>query len=262
MLRIAAFLLLMLASTTSVTGASTAEEFDRESAIRHLIANPHLILQAVDRVREAQQPGTGNPPTPADDPVIAYLMENPGVILEAIDRFEAAQKVAAHADALFAQAGDPVVGNPDGAVTLVEFTDYNCPYCQAMVPVMQRLVAEQPELRIIYKEMPILAETSWYAAQVALAASEQGRYEDFHTAMFGVGARSEALIDNMAQLSGVDLEGIDLSAFDGAINANLGLGQDLGLDGTPSFVIGDRIFVGQVGYEELTAEIEAQLSQN
>lgn len=260
MLRIAAFLLLMLASTTSVTGASTAEEFDRESAIRHLVANPHLILQAVDRVREAQQADVEGSPLPGDDPVTAYLMDNPDIILEAIDRFEAAQKVAAHADALFAQAGDPIVGNPDGTVTLVEFTDYNCPYCQAMVPVMQRLVAEQPELRIVYKEMPILAETSWYAAQVALAANEQGRYEEFHTALFGVGARSEALIDNMAQLAGVDLEGIDLSVYDGRINTNLGLGLDLGLDGTPSFVIGDRIFVGQVGYEELVAEIQAQLA--
>ncbi|MGF1627428.1 MAG: DsbA family protein [Alphaproteobacteria bacterium] len=217
------------------------------------------ILLAVVAATTATHAGT------ADDgldreAVIGYLMQNPDVILEAIDRYEAARKVAIHAEALFGEQGDPFMGNPDGAVVLVEFSDYNCPYCQVMLPVLQRLLAEEPELKLIVKEMPILAETSWYAAQVALAAHEQGRFREFHETMFGVGARSEAIVDDIAELVGVDRDDDDLAATDARINANLALGQDLGLDGTPSFVIGDRIFIGQVSYEDLKAAIAAELA--
>ncbi|MEZ5667676.1 MAG: DsbA family protein [Alphaproteobacteria bacterium] len=191
--------------------------------------------------------------------VIGYLLDNPDVILEAIDRYEGAQKVAAHRDALFATAGDPVGGNPDGRIVLVEFSDYNCPYCRAMLPALKRLMAEEPELRLVYKEMPILAPESWYAAQVALTANEQGLYGEFHEAMFGVGARNRELVDTIAELVGVDVAaGGPLTRFDPQINANLGLGQDLGTDGTPTFVIGSRILVGDVGYDTLKAAIEAE----
>jgi protein-disulfide isomerase len=78
--------------------------------------------------------------------------------------------------------------------------------------------------------------------------------------MFGIGARSERVVDNVAGLVGVDLADVDLAANDARINANLGLGLDLDLDGTPSFVIGDRIFVGQVSYETLKAAVEAELA--
>lgn len=224
MTRMLALLLLTLMTAVPGSRATTAEDFDREA-------------------------------------VIGYLIDHPDVILEAIDRFEAAQRVAAHADALFNQPDDPVAGNPDGRVVLVEFTDYNCPYCRAMVPVMQRLLAEVPELKVIYKEMPILAETSWYAARIALAANDQGRYRAFHEAMFGVGARSESVVDTIAELNGVEIGDLDLSQYDAKINATLALGQDLGLDGTPAFVIGDRILVGEVGYDVLRAAIDRELAE-
>ena len=224
MTRFLALALLLAATTVPVSQASTADDLEREA-------------------------------------VIGYLMEHPDVILEAIDRFENAQRIAAHAEALFNRPGDPVAGNPEGRVVMVEFTDYNCPYCRAMVPVMQRLLAEEPELKLIFKEMPILAETSWYAAQVALAANDQDNYVAFHEAMFGVGARTEDLVNSIAELNGIDISDVDLAQYDEAINANLALGQDLGLDGTPTFVIGDRIFVGQVGYETLKAAITAELAR-
>jgi len=195
--------------------------------------------------------------------VIEYLLRNPDVIIEAIDRFDAAraaERITANRDALFDTPGDPVVGNREGAVALVEFTDYNCPYCRAMLPVMQRLLAEEPELRIIYKEMPILAPESWYAAQVALEADAQGKYREFHEAMFGVGARTEAIVNTVAELVGVDLNGVDLSIYDARINANLALGQDLGTNGTPTYVIGERMLVGEVGYEALKQAIAAELA--
>lgn len=194
--------------------------------------------------------------------VIEYLLRNPDVILEAIDRFEAtdvAGRIAAHRDELFNTPGDPVIGNADGAVAIVEFADYNCPYCRAMLPVMQRLLAEEPELRIIFKEMPILAPESWYAAQMALEADVQGKYREFHEAMFGVGARTEAMVNSVAELVGLTLENVDLSDHDARINANLALGQALGTNGTPTYVIGERMLVGEVGYDALKQAIATEL---
>jgi protein-disulfide isomerase len=194
--------------------------------------------------------------------VIEYLMQNPDVIIEAIDRIETernARLITANYDALFNTPSDPVLGNPEGSVTIVEFTDYNCPYCRAMLPVMQRLVAEEPELRIVYKEMPILAPESWYAAQMALEANAQGKYREFHETMFGVGARSESMVDTVAEIVELDLEGVDLSKYDAQINATLGLGQDLQTTGTPTYVIGSRMLVGEVGYEALKQAIAEQL---
>ncbi len=258
MRRTAAALLLAIAAA----GPVAAESYEPEAVVEWLADRPDVIRQAVDRIlamRAAQDSGTALPP-PAD-PLMAYLEANPRLVLEALDRFEAAQLVKAHADALFGQPDDPYIGNPDGSVMLVTFTDYNCPYCQAMVPVLQRLAAEEPELKIVYKEMPILAESSWYAAQVALVAHEQGLYREFHETLFGVGARSERLVRDIAGLVGVDLEDADLAAHDGRINANLALGQDLGLDGTPAYVVGERILVGQTPYEELKAAIAAARPQ-
>jgi protein-disulfide isomerase len=257
MLRVALIVLLALAWASSASRASSGEEYQPEAVVALLMERPELIRLAVDEVTAARQAAEdGRSVPPPDDPLLAYLVDNPELILEAIDRYEAAGKIAAHAAELFGQPDDPTAGNPDGTRVLVVFTDYNCPYCQQMVPVLQQLAAEDPELRIVYKEMPILAESSWYAAQVALAANAQGKYEAFHQALFGVGARSEDLIDDIAGLVEVDLDDVDLADYDPRINANLALGQALGLAGTPSFVVGNRIFVGQMSYEDLKAALD------
>lgn len=259
MLRLAAILLLACLTGTRV---AAGQSYEPETVIAFLVERPEAIRQAVEQIQSARAAADeGRTLPPPADPLLAYLIDHPQLILEAIDRYEAAQLVAAHADALFGRPDDPFTGSPDGSVVLVEFTDYNCPYCQAMVPVLQRLLAEEPDLKLVYKEMPILAETSWYAAQVALAAHAQGKYDDFHHALFGVGARSESLVDDIAGLVGVTLEDVDLAQHDRRINDNLALGQDLGLDGTPAFVVGDRIFIGQTSYEALKAAIEAVRAQ-
>ena len=90
------------------------------------------------------------------------------------------------ADEIFRDPDSPVGGNPDGDVTLVEFFDYNCPYCRQMVPVMAQAESADPQLRIVYKEFPILGPNSKLAAKAALATRKQGKYLAFHKALYQV----------------------------------------------------------------------------
>jgi protein-disulfide isomerase len=125
--------------------------------------------------------------------VRAYLLANPEVVVEAVQRLEARQRAAeqdeaqanlkARSDEVFRDPASPVGGNPQGDVTLVEFFDYNCPFCRRMAPVMGEAEAADPKLRVVYKEFPILGPDSRFAAKAALAAHKQGKYVAFHKAL-------------------------------------------------------------------------------
>jgi len=122
-----------------------------------------------------------------------YLMQNPDVLIEALRAAE--DKANRDADAkaalvlkdrrgeVFDDPATPVGGNPQGDVTIVEFFDYRCPYCKQVQPALQTLIDQDPKLRFVYKEMPVLGAPSVTAAHAALAARLQGRYEAFHAAM-------------------------------------------------------------------------------
>src|SRR6516165_11096043 len=126
-----------------------------------------------------------------------YLLEQPEVLMEAVNRLDAKQgeQEAAAASAVlkdraadvFQDPASPVSGNPKGEVTLVEFFDYNCPYCRVMVPLLTQAEAADPWLRIVYKEFPILGPGSEFAAKAALAANKQGKYVTFHRALYQLG---------------------------------------------------------------------------
>src|SRR5262249_35983485 len=121
-----------------------------------------------------------------------YLLAHPEIVGEAINRLEAKQReqevargraaLKSQADQVFRDPADPVSGNPSGDVTLVEFFDYNCPYCKQMAPIMAQPEESDPRLRIVYKEYPILGPGSILAAKAALAADKQGKYVAFHRA--------------------------------------------------------------------------------
>src|SRR5712691_2219883 len=127
--------------------------------------------------------------------VRGYLLEHPEVIMEAANRFEARQRaheqteaeaiLKSRAEDVFRDADSPVAGNQQGDVSLVEFFDYNCPYCRQMAPVMLDAESADPRLRIVYKEFPILGPNSTFAAKAALAAHKQGKYVAVHKALFG-----------------------------------------------------------------------------
>lgn len=203
--------------------------------------------------------------------VRAYLLENPEVIAEAIERLQEKRRVAernqvgsvikSRADELLRDPASPVGGNPEGEVTLVEFFDYNCPYCRRMGPVMVELEDSDPQLRIVYKEFPILGPDSTAVAKVALAVHRQGKYTEFHKRMMQAqGTADEASALDVAKQLGVDMERLKQDMNDpeiqAAIDRNLALAQALRINGTPSFVIGDQIIPGQTVLRVLQNHIE------
>ena len=145
----------------------------------------------------------------------------------------------------------PVLGNPLGNVTMVEFFDYRCPFCKLMAPKLQRLLAADPQLRLVMKEYPILSPQSVTAARVALVASRHGRYAAFHAAMYRQdGAFDLAQIMAVAARVGLDPAMVrkEMNApwIDAELRRSLALGRIVGATGTPTFVIDHKVVVGAV----------------
>jgi protein-disulfide isomerase len=187
-----------------------------------------------------------------------------------MQRYEARRAVAArdeikialaeHEVALLRDPASPVGGNPQGDVTLVEFSDYNCPYCRRVAPVLAEAEAADPMLRIVYKEIPILGPDSVYAAKAALAADRQGKYMAFHRALMSAkGVAAEGLILAIAAKLGLDVARLKADVEDPAIQAaidrNLALSRALRITGTPSFVVGSEIARGAIDLEAMQALI-------
>jgi len=198
---------------------------------------------------------------PFEQRVREYLLKNPEVIMEALQILQQRQRaaeaenfkraIAERSDEILNDPAAPVGGNPAGDVTLVEFFDYNCPYCRRVAPTVTELEEADPDLRIVYKEYPILGPGSQFAARAALAARKQGKYIPFHNALMqATGQVTEATVMKVAREVGLDTGQLraDMqdSAIDEAIARNLQLADALGIDGTPSFVIGDRLVPGAV----------------
>lgn len=187
----------------------------------------------------------------------AYLLDNPELLPEMADRYQAKQaqeRLATVADEVQAPFPGAVLGNPDGTVTLIEFTDYGCTYCRLSQPEVARLVEENPDLRVVIREWPIFPGSE-EAARMALAAAKQGKFDAFHEAMFALGPPDPASIAKAAQTAGLDMaEARRFAASDEAsleLAKNMGLAERLGFTGTPSWVVGGRVLQGAVGYEAL-----------
>jgi protein-disulfide isomerase len=164
--------------------------------------------------------------------------------------------------ALSHSAGDPVAGNPYGDVTLVEFYDLHCPYCRAMLPVLQSLLASDPKLRVIYKDIPVLGPGSVLGARAVLAAQNQGGYLKLQgVIMTGPGQITEDSLHMAADKAGLDWprlrHDMDDPAIQARIDANLALAQSLGVQGTPVFVAGGRMLPGAVPLAQLQAAVAA-----
>jgi len=188
------------------------------------------------------------------NPTREYLLANPEVLPEAMEVLQQREQLARIEPlrgALETPFPGAVLGNPQGKVTLVEFTDYACTYCRQSVADIDALIAANPDLRVVMREYPILSPESVDAARMALAAAQQGRYSQFHAAMFRHGPPSAATIEAAAKESGVDLAkanaAIASGMFDNHLRANHTLAAQLGISGTPGWVIGDRLFNGALG---------------
>lgn len=193
-----------------------------------------------------------------------YILQNPEILPEAMQRLQdraAAQQIAALRGELERPFPGAVLGNPNGKVTLVEFTDYACTYCRASIADLDALTDAHRDLRVVIRELPILSPASAEAAKMGLAAARQGRYAEFHDAMFA-GPRPDAgSIAAAAGKAGLDMAEARKVAASGEVEAelrrNMDLANRLGLQGTPGWVIGDQLLMGAVGRQRLEEAIES-----
>jgi protein-disulfide isomerase len=141
-------------------------------------------------------------------------------------------------------------------VVLVEFYDYACPYCKASNPHVDQLVRENPKLRVVYRELPILGPNSVEAARLSLAASKAGRFHQFHNALYAAGRPAPDTNAAAARIANIPATPAEDAAIEAELKKNFQLAGQLGATGTPLFVVGDRVLSGAVGYEALKKAVE------
>ena len=203
-----------------------------------------------------------------------YLLQNPEILEEVSAELQKRQAVAeaekhkaavsANADLIFKSPRGVVVGNKDGDVTFVEFFDYNCGYCKRAMDDMLNLMKGDPKLKVVLKEFPVLSQGSVEAAQVAVAVRMQDptgkKYLDFHQKLLsGRGQADKARAMAAAKEAGLDTAKIEKDIASPEVRAtieeNFKLAEAMGMNGTPSYVIGKQIVVGAVGLEGLKEKI-------
>lgn len=208
------------ATTTSNTAIPAAERTKIEQVVKdYLLAQPEVIIQAIQNFQQKQYQ-------------------------QAEETIKQTQKtVGAYTAPLFHQANDPVAGNPNGKVTIVEFFDYQCPHCADMAPVVAAIIKANPDVRFVFKEFPIRGPASELAARAALAANKQGKYYDFsHALLIAKQPITQELIDQTAKDLGLNVDQLkkDMNdkTIDQQIKDNTTLAQNLKLFGTPAFFVG------------------------
>jgi protein-disulfide isomerase len=193
---------------------------------------------------------------------VAALQEDEANIKEAAARVA----IGKAGPALTGTQGDPVAGNPNGDVTVVEFYDVRCPYCRRMLPVLAQLLHGDPKIRLIYKDIPILGPASVLGAKAVLAAQRQGGYQKMHDLiMAGPPTVTDDSLRADAARAGLDWDRLSHDMADPAIEKrlddNLELAHVLGIEGTPAYVIGAKLLPGAVDLAELQSAVAAVRTQ-
>ena len=198
------------------------------------------------------------------------ILENPEIIRQAIDLLRQNEEASAtmQAQALLQSERDrlerdpnaPVLGNLNGDVTIIEFFDYNCPYCKRATAELNTLLAQDTGVRVVLREWPILGEASVYATRASLASRNQGKYGEFHQALMAAKGRlAPANVMAIAQTVGLDTQRlkVDLQApeIDQHIETSMQLARALNFSGTPAYVIGDAIAPGMISADDLQSMV-------
>lgn len=201
--------------------------------------------------------------------ILQTIRENPEVLIEAIESYAARQQADAEAEKkekvtraikfLRSDENAGIMGNADGEVLIVEFYDYNCPYCRRATPILSDLIDENPELRIVMREWPILGPDSEFAARASLAALKQGRFAVFHEALMDKPRANAATVRQAAEEASLDYDRLqqDMNApeVDSHLKVSRAIAEQLGIKGTPTFLIGDTLIPGLLGRADLQALI-------
>lgn len=190
-----------------------------------------------------------------------YIMSNPQVIEQSMNDYQKKQQEDRAAQAATDPAS-PVAGNPKGDVTVVEFFDYNCHFCKGALPAVQGMIDKDKKVRVVFKEFPILAQSSETAAQWALAANKQHKYFEFHKAMMNNKERiDDELLEKVAKSVGMNVEQAKKDAASPEVADELAktraLADQLQISGTPAFIIGGNINRGAIPEEEMEKQVAA-----
>ena len=188
-----------------------------------------------------------------------FIRNNPEIVrdtLIALAAREEAERKQTGLSKVRDDRGDPVMGNANGTITLYEFSDYNCGYCKRVFEPIQQLVRDNPDVRLVIKEFPILSQSSLVAAKAAIAAEMQGKFGDYHIAMMTYrGQITDAVVMRMAAQAGVDIEQLksdmESSKTMAIIQRTREAAAALEINGTPGLVVGDTVVPGAIGLDEL-----------
>jgi protein-disulfide isomerase len=247
----------------------TAERRHRWRAV--LLLGSILLMAAVALAPGAPRADEAEQREQIERVVRDLLMREPELVYDALQELQRKREVAEverqrrviaeRRDELLYDPDTPVVGDPQGSATVVEFFDYRCGFCRRMIPTIRALLEEDGELRLVLKDLPVLGPESMVAARAALASREQDLYGPFHFALMETDDLSEENILRIAAEVGLDVERLkeDMKSSEvtAAIEENYRLARDLGIQGTPAFIIGEAFVPGAIDRAELEALIEA-----
>lgn len=205
-----------------------------------------------------------------------YLLANPEILNEMIEELQkreanassekAKSAIASNTDALYRDGFSYVAGNPNGDVTVIEFFDYRCGYCKKVRADLVKLLDEDKGVRLILKELPILSAVSHEASTAALASLNQGQdhYWKFHQAMLAADSLDSDAIYDIAAEQGLDVarlkQDMKNPAIEGQLQKTHELAQTIGIDGTPAFIVGDKLEPGAISLDDMKALVAAQRS--
>jgi protein-disulfide isomerase len=199
-----------------------------------------------------------------------YLLEHPEILRDMAAKLEAKDKQAEEdlrgkalvtlKDEIFKKTADPSIGNPKGDVVVVEFMDYNCGWCKKSMAEVATLLKADPKVKFVFKEFPIFGEHSEFAARAALAATKQGKYWELHQAMFShEGQVTTDVVKQLAEAQGLDMTklqaDIESKEIGEQIAANMQLGKELAISGTPAFIVDDEVHGGYLPLDGMLAAI-------
>lgn len=185
--------------------------------------------------------------------VRSYLMENPEILPEAMEQLRERETVGVlqqYRAALETPFHGAWAGAADGDVVLVEFFDYACGFCRAANPDVERLLREDPRLKVVWREYPVLGPDSEQAAILSLAAAKAGRFRPFHERLFATARPTETARNAAREAIGIEPATLT-EEFRAELERNFDLARAIGASGTPTFVVGNQVLEGAVGYEAL-----------
>jgi len=219
---------------------------------------------------------TAKDKTEIENIVRQFILEHPEIITEALEILQNQERLALEKsqqealqrsnDQLYENPMTPEYGNPQGDVVVVEFFDYQCGYCKRVFPDFMEVVNADKKLRVIWKELPILGPISRFAARAAMASAEQGKYFDYHVALLGLRGRlTEKRVMDTAKKVGLDMNRLikDMGSpkTNQYLDETLELAKNLGINGTPAFLIGNQLVPGAISANKMR-EIIAQARRN